>query len=77
MDMTEEDVKLADMPPDIFIKNTRHFGIAVVRRLFFLGPKTCGRRLKTFRRLFHPSPAAMWSMLISDDAYFPFFLFYY
>ena len=41
-----------------------------------MGAKTVERRLKTLRRLFHPSPAEMRSMLIYDDAYFPFLLFY-
>ena len=33
---------------------TRQLGIAVVRRLFKMGPKMVERRLKTVRRLFHP-----------------------
>ena len=55
---------------------TRHFQIAVVRRLFKMGLKKVERRLKTLRRLFHPLPAEMWSMLKYADAYFPFFPFY-
>ena len=42
-----------------------------------MGLKSVQRRLKTVRRLFHPLLAAMCAMLISDDAYFPFLLFYY
>ena len=60
----------------IIAMNTRQSVIAVVRRLFKIGAKTVERRLKTLRRLFHPSPAEMRSMLIYDDAYFPFLLFY-
>ena len=43
--------------------STRHFQIAVVRRLNEMGPKTVERRLNTLRRLFHPFLAEMWSML--------------
>ena len=48
---------------------TRPSPIAVVRRLFKMGLKSVERRLiKTLRRLFHPLPAEIWSMLIYDDA---------
>ena len=56
---------------------TRHFAIAVVRRLFKMGPKMVERRLKTVRRLLHPLLVEMCAMLKNDDAYFPFLLFYY
>ena len=56
---------------------TRHLGIAVVRRLFKMGPKMVERRLKTVRRLLHPLLVEMCAMLKNDDAYFPFLLFYY
>ena len=42
---------------------TRHLGIAVVRRLFKMGPKMVERRLKTVRRLFHPLLVEMCAML--------------
>ena len=45
------------------IFNTRHLGIAVVRRLFKMGLKSVQRRLKTVRRLFHPLLVAMCAML--------------
>ena len=41
-----------------------------------MGPKMVERRLTTLRRLFHPLPAEMWSMLFYDDAYFRNFWFY-
>ena len=44
-------------------KITRHSEIAVVRRLFKMGPKMVQRRLKSLRRLFHSLPAEIWSML--------------
>ena len=56
---------------------TRQLGIAVVRRLFKMGPKMVERRLKTVRRLLHPLLVEMCAMLKNDDAYFPFLLFYY
>ena len=34
------------------------------------------RRLKTVRRLFHPLLVEMCAMLIYDDAYLPFLVFY-
>ena len=43
--------------------NTRQSSIAVVRRLFKVGRQLVERRLKTLRRLFHPLPAEVWSML--------------
>ena len=55
---------------------TRQLGIAVVRRLFKMGPKMVERRLKTVRRLLHPLLVEMCAMLKNDDAYFPFLLFY-
>ena len=42
---------------------TRHLPIAVVRRLFKMGPKMVERRLKTVRRLFHPLLVEMCAML--------------
>ena len=50
--------------------NTRQSSIAVVRRLFKVGRQLVERRLKTLRRLFHPLPAEVWSMLNNSDAYF-------
>ena len=38
-----------------------------------MGRQLVERRLKTLRRLFHPLPAEVWSMLKNSDAYFPFF----
>ena len=46
-----------------FSEFTRQLDIAVVRRLFKMGLKSVERRLKTLRRLFHPLPAEIWSML--------------
>ena len=37
-----------------------------------MGPQMVERRLKTLRRLFHPLPAEVWSMLKNTDAYFHF-----
>ena len=54
----------------LFLRTTRQFSIAVVRRLFKMGLQMVERRWNTLRRLFHPLPAEMWSMLIYDDAYF-------
>ena len=45
------------------IAYTRQSVIAVVRRLFKMGPKMVERRLKTVRRLFHPLLVAMCAML--------------
>ena len=56
--------------------STRHSVIAVVRRLFKMGLKSCLRRLKIVRRLFHPRLVEMSAMLIYDDAYFRNFGFY-
>ena len=62
----------------ISITSTRRYGIAVVRRLFKMGPKMVQRRLRTLRRLLPPLPAAeLWSMLKNADAYFSLFPFYY
>ena len=58
-----------------YLITSRQSAIAVVRRLFKMGPKMVERRLKTVRRLFHPLPVEMCAMLISDDAYFSFFHF--
>ena len=58
-------VLLRDPPGAFFLfETTRQSGIAVVRRLFKMGPKSCLRRLKTVRRLFHPLPVEMCAMLI-------------
>ena len=42
---------------------TRHLGVAVVLRLFKMGPKMVERRLKTVRRLLHPLLVEMCAML--------------
>ena len=46
---------------------SRHFAIAVVRRLFKMGPKMVERRLKTVRRLLHPLLVEMCAILKNDD----------
>ena len=50
-------------PKKILHASTRQSAIAVVRRLFKMGPKMVERRLKTVRRLFHPLLVAMCAML--------------
>ena len=46
-----------------FFHTTRQSEIAVVRRLFKMGRQMAERRWKTLRRLFHPLPAEVWSVL--------------
>ena len=56
-------VHCVDLGESFQMSTTRQYAIAVVRRLFKMGPKMVERRLKTVRRFFHPLLVAMNAML--------------